>query len=224
MTSMDAKSSTTKMRSKWAKKNDLARSSARGWPTGPRRFGLWGGAPSKWGTRRQLASSRGVSHRQGTRCKALKNEEIGVARWSGTGFALSDTWRLPQEGGSLGNHPVTQQEQHMSRAAVAMLFAVALAAPTGLAAQNQWERVVRGQIREHSGYLTERGYDMISEVFQGRLGNHENETLTIDLQAGPPPTLLGVCDQDSRAMDLRPPEPAGDGNQFGVRDDDSPVG
>src|SRR6266550_6575283 len=101
MTSIDAKSSTTKMRSKWAKMNDLARSSARGWPTGPRRFGLWGGAPSKWGTTRQVASFRRAPRRQAARCKALKNEEIGVAGWSGTGFAIHGAWRLPQEGGSL---------------------------------------------------------------------------------------------------------------------------
>src|SRR6266550_1024208 len=115
MTSMDAKSSTTNRRSKWAKKNDLARSSARGWPTGPRRFGLWGGAPSKWGTRRQVASFRGVSRRQRTRCKALKNEEIGVAAWSGTGFAPPSTWRLPHGGGSLANPRHTTGAAHVPR-------------------------------------------------------------------------------------------------------------
>ncbi len=111
----------------------------------------------------------------------------------------------------------------MSRVAVAMLFAVALAAPAGLAAQNQWERVVRSQIREHSGYLTDRGYDMISEVFQGRLGNHENETLTIDLQAGRAYAFLGVCDQDCRDMDLRLYDPDGDEIDSDVGDDDWPV-
>ena len=111
----------------------------------------------------------------------------------------------------------------MSRAAVAMLFAVALAAPTGLAAQNQWERVVRGQIREHSGYLTDRGYDMITEVYQGRLGNHENDVLTIDLQAGRAYAFLGVCDQDCRDMDLRLYDPDGNEIDSDVGDDDWPV-
>ena len=36
----------------------------------------------------------------------------------------------------------------MSRTAVAVFLAAALAAPAGLAAQNQWERVVRSQVRE----------------------------------------------------------------------------
>ena len=111
----------------------------------------------------------------------------------------------------------------MSRTAVAVFLAAALAAPVGLAAQNQWERVVRSQVREHSSYLTDHGYEMINEVYQGTLGNHEAEMLTIALQAGRAYAFLGVCDQDCRDMDLRLYDADGDEVDSDVSDDDWPV-
>ena len=111
----------------------------------------------------------------------------------------------------------------MSRAAVAVFIAAAIAAPVGLAAQNQWERVVRSQIREHSSYLTDRGYEMINEVYQGTLGNQESEMLTITLQADRAYAFLGVCDQDCHDLDLRLYDSDGDEVDADVSNDDWPV-
>jgi hypothetical protein len=111
----------------------------------------------------------------------------------------------------------------MNRGVLVCLVATALAAPGSARAQNQWERVVRGQIRQHSQFLTDKGYEMSSDVYQGRIENHDSEYLTITLHPGTTYAFLGVCDQDCHDIDLRLFDPDGDEVDSDIGTDDWPV-
>ena len=111
----------------------------------------------------------------------------------------------------------------MSRAAVLAILGATLLAPAAVRAQNQWERTVRSQIRQHSGFLTDHGYSMSNDVYQGRLNNHANEFLTITLRPGTAYAFLGVCDEDCSDIDLRLFDPDGDEVDSDVGTDDWPV-
>jgi len=111
----------------------------------------------------------------------------------------------------------------MSRAFLACLVGAALLAPTAARAQNQWERTVRTQVRQHSQFLTDRGYGMSGDVFQGKLDSHESEYLTITLHPGTSYSFLGVCDEDCSDIDLRLFDPDGNEVDSDVGTDDWPI-
>ncbi len=111
----------------------------------------------------------------------------------------------------------------MGRALLACLVGAALLAPAAARAQNQWERTVRGQVRQHSQFLTDRSYEMSGDVFQGKLDNHEAEYLAITLHRGTSYAFLAVCDQDCRDIDLRLFDPDGSEVDSDVGTDDWPI-
>ncbi|PYP74278.1 MAG: hypothetical protein DMD41_02190 [Gemmatimonadetes bacterium] len=111
----------------------------------------------------------------------------------------------------------------MSRTVLACLVGAALLAPGAARAQNQWERTVRSQVRQHSQFLTDRDYQLTGDVYQGKLANHETEYLTITLHPGTSYSFLGVCDDDCRDIDLRLFDPDGDEIDADVGTDDWPI-
>jgi hypothetical protein len=111
----------------------------------------------------------------------------------------------------------------MGRAVIACLVGAALLAPATVRAQNQWERTVSSQVRQHSQFLTDRGYEMSGDVYQGKLDASENEYLTITLHPGTSYAFMGVCDEDCRDMDLRLFDPDGDEVDSDVGTDDWPI-
>jgi hypothetical protein len=111
----------------------------------------------------------------------------------------------------------------MGRALLACLVGAALLAPGAARAQNQWERTVRTQIRQHSQFLTDHDYGMSGDVYQGKLDNHGTEYLSITLQPGTSYAFLGVCDQDCSDIDLRLFDPDGDEVDADVGTDDWPI-
>ncbi|OLC08512.1 MAG: hypothetical protein AUH42_01240 [Gemmatimonadetes bacterium 13_1_40CM_70_11] len=111
----------------------------------------------------------------------------------------------------------------MGRTLLACLVGAALLAPGVARAQNQWERTVRSQIRQHSQFLTDRDYGMSGDVYQGKLDNHETEYLSITLHPGTSYAFLAVCDEDCRDVDLRLFDPDGDEVDSDVGTDDWPI-
>ena len=119
---------------------------------------------------------------------------------------------------------VTKLGAVMLRTAVAVTAGALLFAPPTVSAQaNQWTRVVKAQIREHSSFLTDRGYELATDVYQGSLHERESEYLEATLHAGTQYAFLGVCDQDCTDIDLRLFDPDGDETDNDIGTDDWPV-
>ena len=110
----------------------------------------------------------------------------------------------------------------MGRLGLCLIVAVLLV-PARATAQNQWQRTVRSQVSEHGNFLSNRGYTMSGDVYDGNLKNNYYEDLTIKLQSGTSYALMGVCDQDCHDIDLRPYDPDGDEVTSDVRTDDWPI-
>ena len=89
----------------------------------------------------------------------------------------------------------------MLRAATVTLALAAVAA--GAAAQTQWEPQVNGYIKDAGKILEERGYTQTHDVYTGQLREGETDTLTLTLHTGTHYDLIGVCDNDCSAIDLR---------------------
>ena len=111
----------------------------------------------------------------------------------------------------------------MGRVILPCLVAAALLAPAAATAQNQWQRTVRNQVGQHSDFLSERGYTMSGDVYDGSLNADGIEDLTITLRPGTSYAFMGVCDEDCRDIDLRLYDPDGDEVAADVRTDDWPI-
>ena len=110
----------------------------------------------------------------------------------------------------------------MGRLVLCLIVAVLLV-PARATAQNQWQRTVRSQVGEHGNFLSNRGYTMSGDVYDGNLKNNYYEDLTIKLQPGTSYAFMGVCDQDCHDIDLRLFDPDGDEVTSDVRTDDWPI-
>ena len=110
----------------------------------------------------------------------------------------------------------------MGRLVLCLIVAVLLV-PARATAQNQWQRTVRSQVGEHGNFLSNRGYTMSGDVYDGNLKNNYYEDLTIKLQPGTSYAFMGVCDQDCHDIDLRLFDPDGDEVASDVRTDDWPI-
>jgi hypothetical protein len=110
----------------------------------------------------------------------------------------------------------------MGRLGLCLIVAVLLV-PARVSAQNQWQATVRSQVSEHGNFLSNRGYTMSGDVYDGNLKNNYHEDLTIKLQPGTAYAFMGVCDQDCQDIDLRLYDPAGDEVASDVRTDDWPI-
>ena len=111
----------------------------------------------------------------------------------------------------------------MRRVILPCLVAAALLAPAVASAQNQWQQTVRHQVGQHGNFLSERGYTMGGDVYDGKLDANGVEDLTITLQPGTAYAFMGVCDEDCRDIDLRLYGPDGDEVASDVRSDDWPI-
>ena len=111
----------------------------------------------------------------------------------------------------------------MSRVILSCLVAAALLAPAAATAQNQWQQTVRNQVGQHGDFLSERGYTMSGDVYDGKLNADDIEDLTITLRPGTSYAFMGVCDEDCRDIDLRLYDPDGDEVAADVRTDDWPI-
>ena len=111
----------------------------------------------------------------------------------------------------------------MGRLSLPCLVVAVLLVPAAAAAQNQWQRTVRNQVSEHGDFLSNRGYTLSGDVFDGSLRNNYYEDLTIKLQPGTSYGFLGVCDQDCHDIDLRLFDPDGDEVASDLRTDDWPI-
>lgn len=89
----------------------------------------------------------------------------------------------------------------MKRVLVSALFGVALFATTAQA-QDQWERVVRDQLRQVGTASEGRGYTMSHDIYMGRLDDDATTNLTLNLDAGKAYEIWGVCDQDCSDIDM----------------------
>jgi hypothetical protein len=110
----------------------------------------------------------------------------------------------------------------MGRLVLCLIVAVLLV-PARATAQNQWQRTVRSQVSQHGDFLSNRGYTMSGDVYDGDLKNSYYEDLTIKLQPGTSYAFMGVCDQDCHDIDLRLFDPDGDEVASDVRADDWPI-
>jgi len=99
----------------------------------------------------------------------------------------------------------------------------ALLVPAAVTAQNQWQQTVRNQVSQHDNVLSQRGYAMSGDVYDGDLKNQYYEDLTIDLRPGTSYAFMGVCDQDCHDIDLRLFDPDGDEVASDLRTDDWPI-
>lgn len=111
----------------------------------------------------------------------------------------------------------------MGRRLLPCLAVAMLLVPVAAAAQNQWQQVVHSQVSSHGDFLSNRGYTLSGDVFDGNLKDHYYEDLTIKLQPGTSYAFLGVCDQDCHDIDLRLYDPDGDVVSSDVGTDDWPV-
>ena len=111
----------------------------------------------------------------------------------------------------------------MGRLSLPCLVVAVLLVPAAAAAQNEWQRTVRNQVSEHGDFLSNRGYTMSGDVFDGNLRNNYYEDLTIKLQPGTSYAFLGVCDGDCHDIDLRLFDADGDEVTSDVGTDDWPV-
>ena len=111
----------------------------------------------------------------------------------------------------------------MGRLVLPCLVAAALLVPAAAPAQNQWQRTVRNQVGQHDAFLSERGYTMSGDVYDGSLKDDEFESLTITLLPGTSYAFMGVCDEDCHDIDLRLYDPDGDEVDSDVRVDDWPI-
>ena len=111
----------------------------------------------------------------------------------------------------------------MSRVILPCLVAAALLAPTAATAQNQWQQTVRNQVGQHGDFLSERGYTMSGDVYDGKLNADGIEDLTITLRPGTSYAFMGVCDEDCHDIDLRLYDLDGDEVASDVRSDDWPI-
>lgn len=111
----------------------------------------------------------------------------------------------------------------MSRVILPCLVAAALLAPAAATAQNQWQQTVRNQVGQHGDFLSERGYTMSRDVYDGKLNADGIEDLTIMLRPGTSYAFMGVCDEDCHDIDLRLYDPDGDEVASDVRSDDWPI-
>ena len=114
----------------------------------------------------------------------------------------------------------------MGRLVLPCLVVAALlvpAAPAAVSAQNQWQVTVRNQVSQHGDFLSQRGYTMNGDVFDGSLNNGMYEDLTITLRPGVSYAFMGVCDEDCHDVDLRLYDPDGDEVDADVRTDDWPI-
>jgi hypothetical protein len=111
----------------------------------------------------------------------------------------------------------------MSRVILPCLVAAALLAPAAATAQNQWQQTVRNQVGQHGDFLSERGYTMSGDVYDGKLNADGIEDLTITLRPGTSYAFMGVCDEDCHDIDLRLYDADGDEVASDVRSDDWPI-
>ena len=111
----------------------------------------------------------------------------------------------------------------MGRLVFPCLVVAALLVPAAATAQNQWQATVRSQVSQHGDFLSQRGYMMSSDVYNGDLNDHYYQDLTIELRSGTSYAFMGVCDQDCTDIDLRLFDPAGDEVASDVRTDDWPI-
>jgi hypothetical protein len=111
----------------------------------------------------------------------------------------------------------------MRRGILPCLVAAALLAPAAATAQNQWQQTVRHQVGQHGDFLSERGYTMSGDVYDGKLDDDGIEDLTITLRPGTSYAFMGVCDEDCRDIDLRLYDPDGNEVASDVRSDDWPI-
>jgi hypothetical protein len=77
-----------------------------------------------------------------------------------------------------------------------------LLAPAAAAAQSRWQRQVQARGAQTSATLTAAGYAPLTARWSGALDNGEMASDTVTLSAGISYVLLGVCDDDCRALDL----------------------
>ena len=110
----------------------------------------------------------------------------------------------------------------MGRLVLCLVVAVLLL-PARATAQNQWQQTVRNQVSEHGDFLSNRGYTMSGDVYDGDLKHSYYEDLTIKLQPGTAYAFMGVCDQDCHDIDLRLFDPDGDEVASDLRTDDWPI-
>jgi hypothetical protein len=111
----------------------------------------------------------------------------------------------------------------MGRVILPGLVAAALLVPAAATAQNQWQRTVRNQVSEHDSFLSQRGYTLSGDVYDGSLNHGEYQILTITVRPGTSYAFMGVCDEDCHDMDLRLYDPDGDEVDADVRTDDWPI-
>ena len=111
----------------------------------------------------------------------------------------------------------------MGRLVIPCLVVAALLVPAAAPAQNQWQATVRSQVSQHGSFLSQRGYTMSGDVYNGDLRDDYYQDLTIDLRSGTSYAFMGVCDQDCSDIDLRLFDPDGDEVASDLRADDWPI-
>jgi hypothetical protein len=111
----------------------------------------------------------------------------------------------------------------MGRVILPGLVAAALLVPAAATAQNQWQRTVRNQVSEHDSFLSQRGYSLSGDVYDGSLNDDEYQILTITVRPGTSYAFMGVCDDDCHDIDLRLYDPDGDEVATDVSTDDWPI-
>lgn len=84
----------------------------------------------------------------------------------------------------------------------AVAVALAVLAPTAHAQDNQWRTQVAGYLQRAAQSLGERGYEQTHETQIGSLADDDNDSFTLTLHAGTTYTLVGVCDNDCKDIDL----------------------
>jgi hypothetical protein len=87
------------------------------------------------------------------------------------------------------------------RRVCAVVLATLLAA-SAAGAQSRWQRQVRAHGDQTSATFTATGYTPLSARWSGALDNGETASDTVTLSAGASYVLLGVCDDDCRALEL----------------------
>jgi hypothetical protein len=83
----------------------------------------------------------------------------------------------------------------------AVLLALLLA-PSAAGAQSRWQRQVQAHIDQTSATLSATGYIQVPGRWMGALDNGETASDTLTLSAGVTYVLLGVCDDDCKALEL----------------------
>jgi hypothetical protein len=109
----------------------------------------------------------------------------------------------------------------MRHFALAIVGAVCLLQPAS--GQDRFEQQVRAQLDRVGENLKNKGLELTTQIYTGKLGEDRNEEVSVRLRAGVRYAIVGVCDEDCKDLDLVLYNGSGRELASDIEEDDVPV-